>query len=92
MNRRPAKGSEGWCIVGEMIQTDFVVAGMLVEGWSHTGSVALFLDGEHVTIEAFISSAYSELGPQRKMIDRWAARIHLVPKERVESWPRRVHL
>ena len=88
MNQRPAKGSKGWCIVGEMIQTDFVVAGMLVEGRTPTGNVAFFLDGEYVTFEAFISGAWSE----REMIEKWASCLHLVPKERAESWPRRVHL
>ncbi len=90
MNQRPAKGSEGWCIIAETIQTDIVVAGLEVEGWSPTGCIALFLDGEVASMETYLSHAYGELGVNRSMVERWLAKVRLVPVERVMSWPREV--
>jgi hypothetical protein len=89
MNQRPAVDAKGWCIVAETIQTDLVVAGMPVKGWSPTGAIALFLDGEVTGIETYLFHAYAELGVNRGMVERWLANVRLVPKDRVLSWPRK---
>ena len=89
MNQRPAKGSEGWCIIAEVIQTDMVVAGLEVEGWSRTGAIALFLDGEVVNLDTYLDHAYAELGVDKEAVERWLTTTRIVPRERVLSWPRR---